>query len=93
MTLAPHHLKSSRQSLQEDFYTMPTFKKPRRKASRAECAIWYTVLCLIGIVSIITPLYNRIEPEWSGIPFFLLFQFCWIILGAVTTWAAYLRGA
>ncbi len=71
---------------------MSTFK-PRRQASRRERAIWYTVLCLIGLTSLMTPFYNRISPEWHGIPFFLTFQFCWIIVGAITTWIAYLRGA
>jgi Protein of unknown function (DUF3311) len=36
------------------------------------------------------PLYNRIEPEFLGVPFFYWFQLAWILVGAVCVWAVYL---
>jgi Protein of unknown function (DUF3311) len=35
------------------------------------------------------PLYNRIEPEFLGVPFFYWFQLAWILVGAVCVWAVY----
>lgn len=72
---------------------MSTFKKPRRTASRRECALWYSALCLICFVSLLTPIYNSVSPDWLGIPFFMTFQAFLIVVAAVVTLAAYLRGA
>jgi hypothetical protein len=35
------------------------------------------------------PLYNRVEPEFLGVPFFYWFQLSWILVGAVCIWTIY----
>lgn len=65
----------------------------RRVASKKERAFWYLLLCGIGLLSMITPLFNRVSPAYFGVPFFLWFQFFCISAGSVATFAAYKRGA
>lgn len=67
--------------------------QPKPPASARERAFWYSLLCVIGLTSIVTPLYNRISPELWGIPFFLWAQVIWIAVGGITTFVAYKRGA
>lgn len=50
---------------------------------------WYVSLLVIVVGTLWVPFYNRIEPRFFGIPFFYWFQFCWIIVTAVVTGAAY----
>ena len=40
-------------------------------------------------VALWPPLYNRIEPEFWGVPFFYWFQLAWILVGAVCVGAVY----
>ena len=41
------------------------------------------LLLLVPYVAVLwVPLYNRIEPEIAGIPFFYWYQLIWIVLGA-----------
>jgi uncharacterized RDD family membrane protein YckC len=35
------------------------------------------------------PLFNRVEPSFSGIPFFYWYQLLWVIIGAVLTAVVY----
>jgi hypothetical protein len=55
---------------------------------------WPLLLLLLPFVFLLwVPLYNRITPELFGIPFFIWYQFAWVILGSVITYAVYrLRG-
>ena len=44
----------------------------------------YVILALLilipSIINLSTPLYNRIEPELFGIPFFYWFQTLWLVV-------------
>jgi hypothetical protein len=47
---------------------------------------WWYLLFLIQFIAVLwPPLYNRVEPSLSGIPFFYWYQLLWVILGAVLT--------
>jgi len=35
------------------------------------------------------PFYNRVEPEWYGIPFFYWYQLLWVVISAVLTAIVY----
>lgn len=61
----------------------------RPSASRAVRVACYSLLVMFSLVSIWWPFYNRIEPQFAGIPFFLWFQFVWISLSAAATAFAY----
>lgn len=61
-------------------------KKPDKKRASKW---WYLLLAVQfpGLLSV--PFFNRIEPQWQGIPFFYWYQFIWIILGAALTLTVY----
>lgn len=35
------------------------------------------------------PFYSSLEPEWQGIPFFMWYQFLWVIISAALTIGVY----
>jgi hypothetical protein len=52
---------------------------------------WPRVFLLIPFGAIAwVPFYNRIEPEFGGIPFFYWYQLAWILLGALVVFGIYL---
>ncbi|HET7922178.1 MAG TPA: DUF3311 domain-containing protein [Gammaproteobacteria bacterium] len=58
--------------------------------SRWKRTAWVAGLFAVTYVPVLwVGLYNRIQPELFGIPFFYWFQFVWIIVTAVVTAAAY----
>ena len=49
-----------------------------------------TVLLAIPVVALLwVGTYARVEPTFAGFPFFIWYQFVWVFLCAVCTWAAY----
>ncbi len=44
---------------------------------------WLLLLVPAVIVPLIVPIYNSVNPELAGIPFFYWFQFLWIIVSSV----------
>ena len=54
----------------------------KKKAARASwLRFWPRLLFLIPVAVVLwVPLYNRIEPELGGIPFFYWYQVAWIPL-------------
>lgn len=59
--------------------------QPKRNARR-----WWYLLFVIQFVGLLwPPIYNRVDPEWMGIPFFYWYQFLWVIVGAVVTAIVY----
>jgi Protein of unknown function (DUF3311) len=60
--------------------------KPRRGgASR----LWYLLLLLPFVAMFWVASYNRVEPQWGGIPFFYWYQLLWIPLAAGLTLVVY----
>jgi len=47
------------------------------------------LLLTLFAVALWPPLYNRIEPEFLGVPFFYWFQLAWILVGAICVWTVY----
>jgi hypothetical protein len=60
-------------------------KPAKKRASRW----WYLLLIVQFPALLAVPLFNRLEPEWQGIPFFYWYQLLWIILGASLTATVY----
>ncbi|MCE5388498.1 MAG: DUF3311 domain-containing protein [Acidithiobacillus sp.] len=50
--------------------------------------LWLSVPC-VAVLAV--PLYNRIEPELFGIPFFYWWQILWVPLSSVFLFMAYGR--
>lgn len=54
-------------------------------------ARWALVLLLIPFVALLFPgWYSSLSPRLFGIPFFIWYQFLWVILGVVVTGGVYL---
>jgi hypothetical protein len=48
------------------------------------------LLLIVPYVAVLwVPFYNRIEPEFAGIPFFYWYQLLWIVLGAAVLLPVY----
>jgi len=65
----------------------------RKKMSSRGRAAWFATFVLVFLVALAWPLFNRATPALFGIPFFLWFQFAWIIVSAFVTAFAYKAGA
>ena len=44
----------------------------------ADASAWHWLLWLPVVLPLMTPLYNRVEPRWWGIPFFYWFQLSFV---------------
>ena len=52
---------------------------------------WARILLLVPFIGLLFPSwYAHAEPRLSGIPFYLWYQFLWVILGVVITGLVYL---
>lgn len=49
----------------------------------------WNLLLLVPLLSLLTPLYNRVEPRLFGIPFFYWFQLLVVLIGIGATAAVY----
>jgi hypothetical protein len=51
---------------------------------------WPLLLLALPFVFLLIPqIYNRIDPQLFGIPFFIWYQFAWVIAGSVITYLVY----
>jgi hypothetical protein len=48
------------------------------------------ILLLIPLAALLwVGSYARVEPTFAGFPFFIWYQFLWVVLCSACTWAAY----
>ena len=57
--------------------------------SQGKSRLWYLLLLVPYIAMIWVSSYNRLTPEWAGIPFFYWYQLLWIWIGSVLTGIVY----
>ena len=51
---------------------------------------WSLVLLVLPFLGLLFPsLYAHIEPTLGGIPFFIWYQFLWVIIGALIVYVVY----
>jgi len=51
---------------------------------------WWYLLFVVQYVAVLFPsFYNKVEPQWIGIPFFYWYQMLWVILSAIFTAIVY----
>ena len=55
---------------------------PVRRSDRSR---WHWLLLVPIVLSLLTPLYNRIEPTLWDFPFFYWFQLALVVLGGAVT--------
>jgi hypothetical protein len=61
--------------------------QPRRRGGWS----WWYLLFIVQFVAVIFPnFYNKIEPQWAGIPFFYWYQMLWVIISAILTAIVYI---
>jgi hypothetical protein len=49
------------------------------------------ILLLVPFVALLyPPFYAALEPRLWGIPYFIWYQFLWVVIGAVLTYVVYL---
>jgi hypothetical protein len=56
-----------------------------RRRSRA----WYWLLLIPIIGTLIPPIYNKLDPELIGIPFFYWYQLAWVPISVTLTLVVY----
>jgi hypothetical protein len=59
------------------------------RSLRRNWSWWYLLFIIECVVILWPPFYNKVEPQWHGIPFFYWFQLSWVVVGAVLTAAVY----
>lgn len=51
---------------------------------------WLPLVLVIPFIALLwVPLYNRAQPAIAGFPFFYAWQFAWVVLAALLTWAVH----
>jgi hypothetical protein len=51
---------------------------------------WYLLFVFQFVALLWPPFYNKVEPDWLGVPFFYWYQLLWVAISAVITAAIYL---
>jgi len=62
-------------------------------SSRREWSWWYLLFVVEYVAVLWPPFYNRVAPEWGGIPFFYWYQLVWVVIGAALTAVVYFATA
>ena len=51
---------------------------------------WALILLLIPFIALLyPPWYSSLEPRVGGVPFFIWYQFLWVLIGSAITAAVY----
>ena len=51
---------------------------------------WWYVLFIAQFVAVLwPPFYNKVEPQFIGLPFFYWYQLLWVVIAAVFTAVVY----
>ncbi len=63
----------------------PVGAPPQRRRAR-----WWLVLLLVPFVALLyPPFYASVTPRLGGIPFFIWYQFLWVVIGVAITGVVY----
>jgi hypothetical protein len=66
-----------------------TGRFPERGRSHDVNKQWYWLLLVPLLGTLITPIYNKADPELIGIPFFYWYQMVWIVGSVICTLIVY----
>jgi uncharacterized membrane protein YhdT len=56
---------------------------PPARWDRWVVRLWQSTLVIPTVMPLLTPLYNRVEPQWWGLPFFYWYQLACVLLAIV----------
>jgi Protein of unknown function (DUF3311) len=56
---------------------------------RSRWSWWYLLLLVQFVLLLWVPSYNRLEPNWGGMPFFYWYQLAWVFISAILTAIVY----
>ncbi|HZO21787.1 MAG TPA: DUF3311 domain-containing protein [Steroidobacteraceae bacterium] len=59
------------------------------QSKRGRWSWWYLLFFLQFIAVLWPPFYNKLDPEWLGMPFFYWYQLLWVVISAVLTGIVY----
>ncbi|MBX6765257.1 MAG: DUF3311 domain-containing protein [Rubrobacteraceae bacterium] len=66
--------------------------RPRRERS-GKSDLWLLLLLVPFVGLLYPPFYAHLEPRLGGVPFFIWYQFVWVIVGVAVTSIVYrMRG-
>jgi len=58
-------------------------------SGRGGSRLWYLLLPVPYVAMIWVSSYNRVDPQWAGIPFFYWYQLMWVWIGSALTVIVY----
>jgi Protein of unknown function (DUF3311) len=68
----------------------PVPRRPRELTRRGRVLVPRRPSQPVQFIAVLwPPFYNRLEPQWAGVPFF--YQLLWVIIGAVLTAIVYFQ--
>jgi hypothetical protein len=62
-----------------------------KERDRMSKRLYYWLLVVPFVATLVPPFYARREPSLFGFPFFYWYQILWIVLSAVLVWIVYLK--
>lgn len=60
---------------------------------RSQWSWWYLLFVVEAVAVLWPPFYNKVQPEWNGIPFFYWYQLLWVVISAALTAVVYFATA
>ena len=58
-------------------------------SQRSQWSWWYLLFVVEAVAVLWPPFYNKVQPEWHGIPFFYWYQLLWVVISAGLTAIVY----
>ena len=69
--------------------TMVTSPAMHAQTRRSDWSWWYLLFAIEWVAVLWPPFYNKLDPEWHGIPFFYWYQLLWVVISAALTAIVY----
>jgi hypothetical protein len=76
-------------SLQTASKSPPSAEGQRRRPRAGGLSRWYWLLAVAVVIPLLTPLYNHVQPQLFGLPFFYWSQMAFIGVAACVTVVVY----
>ena len=64
-----------------------------RPVQHREWSWWYLLFVVQFVAVLWPPFYNKVEPQWHGLPFFYWYQLLWVVISAALTTVVYFATA
>lgn len=65
-------------------------QEPEQRPAPHRRSRWWLLLLLVPFVGVLyPPFYAHLHPELGGVPFFIWYQFVWVLVGVAATATVY----